>query len=171
MLGMVLPTVGWALLHQLATKKMSPQTRPQASLLPSPQKTPDLCQVDSGSDWQIESGFGFCWGFKVYFMCMCVLPSWLYVYHMRTWCLQRSEEQKRMLNPWNWTSGGYEPPCRCWHWACSSARAASAAKPSLQPPYFYCLFFFFLVLLPFHWASFFFFFFLFFLFLRQGLTV
>lgn len=171
MLGMVLPTVGWALLHQLATKKMSPQTRPQASLLPSPQKTPDLCQVDSGSDYdRLKVVLGFV-GVLKFILCVCVFCLHDYMFTTCEPGACRGQKSRRGC----WIPGtGHQVVMS--HLVGAGTEPVPQQEQQVLPSHLsshpiFIVSFFFLVLLPFHWASFFFFFFLFFLFLRQGLTV
>lgn len=45
---------------------------------------------------------------------MGVLPSYIHVHHMYTWCSQRSEEGAGSLS--TEVTCGCETPCRCWGW-------------------------------------------------------
>jgi hypothetical protein len=50
--------------------------------------------------------------FKIYFiLCVTVLPTYMYVYHVYTWCLWKSKEIVRSLTR---VTNDCEPACGCW---------------------------------------------------------
>lgn len=74
----------------------------------------------------------------IHFMCMSVLPSCIYIYHVLYWCLRRSKEG--VESPRTEITDSIELTCGCWEWKLSpleKQQVLLASEPSLQTPFVY----------------------------------